>query len=201
MFIVNFLGNQKMIIFKEGKAMKEIRFVIPLDIWGSLSSNRIRPIHLSKKNHFPCMWEKGGLKSKEEGGSATIICSEKGANKKPIFVNWKKNCSCGEHALIVVQKDDIVIDVVYQGNEMDIWVRQIDGIHTSYCEASVHCIARFSHCFSEKENIKEAILDFKTFDWIRGEVAEKYQEAILAAFNKVTHYHCRGAHFCKGVTE
>lgn len=166
------------------------------------SSEKVRKIQLSKRNKLPCMWEKGGLESEEKGGSARIICRENGEKIKPIFINKGKKCICAEHALIVVREGNVVIDAIYQKDKIYISIFQIKCIHLEYCEAELHYLARFSWRFFNKEKkrteIRKEIAECSTFiysHWHNGDIAEKYKDAILAAFDKATHYKCRAPHF------
>lgn len=166
------------------------------------ASMMVRKVHLSKRNKIPCMWEKGGLKSEEKGGSATIICQENGEKIKPLFVKKGKSCSCAEHALIAIRQGSIVIDAAYKKGHVDIEIWQVQYIHTEYCEAEMKYIASFSKFFYKNEKraeIKRKIDNFYYY-WNNGEVAEQYKDAILAAFDKATHYQCRAPHFVRDIT-
>lgn len=164
---------------------------------------KIRKIQLSKKVKIPCMWEKGGFESKEKGGTATIICQENGAKIKPLFIKKGKGCSCGEHALIPVHKGYIVIDAIYEKRHIDIEIWQIQCIHPEYCEAEMKYMTSLSWNFKREEKrtkIKKEIAEFSYSHWNNPDMAEKYEDAILAAFDKATHYQCRVPHFVRDIT-
>ena len=158
-----------------------------------------RPIQLSDRNKLPCMWEKGG-QIDDYTGNATIICNANGNKMKPIFIKKRGTLACSEHALIVVHENDIIIEVAYQKCEFHINVLKIIGINSEECEAEVEYITKWSYPFGNCPAIREYIETLSASNWSNRDIAKKYKNAILAAYDKATCYHCRKPYFVR-ITE
>lgn len=153
--------------------------------------SRKRTILLSK-NGLPCLWEKGG-RIDESTGNSTIICDANGNKKKPIFIKRKGTLSCSEHALIVIKKNDVIVEVNYQEYyPFEIKILRIINININARELEVDYIDYFSIFLMDtpdryKYSIKEYCED----------EIPKYQNAILSAYKKAICYNCKEPYFIK----
>jgi len=70
---------------------------------------------------IPCLWECGG--SYSNIGEATIIADSKGNPKKPIYISEHGDLCNGNHALIPIRWNDVVVEVMHHRSRVtvDIW--------------------------------------------------------------------------------
>ena len=127
-------------------------------------------------NGRPCLWEKGG--AERNSGEATIICGSNGEKKEAIK---KGHESCGEHALIPVGSNDIVIIAEQRRGEYKI---QVYKIHTITLPTNGTPIAQI-----EKIYEFDGVWDQDPPDFL--------DSAINAAFHKGQDYHCRAVYFAE----
>lgn len=121
------------------------------------------------KRGFPALWEQGGAASNT--GSATIIANKKGEKKTPIFVRNGGHLSNSNHALFVLEPDDIVVTVSRWRDNVTIIVNVLDVFD--------------GENFSVKEKFS-----YSEGEWDK-EIPEIYNEAVEAAVGKSRDYHCR----------
>jgi len=131
------------------------------------------------KKGLPALWEEGGGMSNT--GHARIICDSEGQRKKPIYVRTGGHLAIGEHALFIVQEDDVVVDVQRHHDDYDITVKQIRKIKT---DAEGRLVAEM-----------EVLAHFDQGEWDHEDIAEKYKDAIASAKEKSRCYHCREPHY------
>jgi hypothetical protein len=67
------------------------------------------------KSNYACMWEKGGYDPSSKKGYCQLITNRAGDRKMAMFVNYKDEDSepNGEHALIAIQENDLVLRDFY----------------------------------------------------------------------------------------
>ena len=63
----------------------------------------------TSKTGITCIWESGG--GFTNTGNATVVGDSFGHPKKAIFIKEHGDLACNEHALIPIQKGDIVLNV------------------------------------------------------------------------------------------
>lgn len=140
-----------------------------------MEKRKIR-IELSKRG-IPCLWEDGGGYSNT--GDSTIIADMHGNPKKPIYICRSGHLSCGQHALIPVRVNDLVIEASHHRRDFSIAISKIVSID-------------IEERFAELETVNV----FSTGEWDK-DLAEKLKKAVNAAMDKATCYHCRSPFYIK----
>ncbi|HOK13510.1 MAG TPA: hypothetical protein PK007_01130 [Candidatus Kapabacteria bacterium] len=125
------------------------------------------------KMGYHALWEAGG--GATNTGEATIIASSDGKRKKPIYVKRAGHLANAQHALIVVEPEDIIIKSYHK--RKDFWTR-------------VFRIKSFDGEFA----IAELIYEFRDGKWNFYPPAY-LQPAITACIEKATCYHCREPYY------
>ena len=136
--------------------------------------NRKIRIELSKRG-IPCLWEDGG--GYFNIGDSTIIADMHGNPKKPIYTARAGRLSCGQHALIPVRINDLVIEASHHREDFRIVISKIVTIETEEQVVELKTI----NIFSRNE-------------WDKN-LENKFEKAVNAAMNKATCYHCRSPHY------
>src|SRR5690606_41915567 len=77
----------------------------------------------TKKGHF-ALWEWGGGITNTR--DANIICNSEGSKKKAIYVRRKGHLANAEHALVTVNVNDYIIDLLRRRNNYTIRVYVIE---------------------------------------------------------------------------
>jgi len=141
-------------------------------------------LEISKKG-LPCLWESGGGASNT--GSATIIAGPTGNPIAPIYIRRSGQLSNGDHALIPVEKDFVVIEADHHRGDFTIKISRLTGIRRED---------------PEKGSFWEAhpVAEFSNGEWDHEEAASAYAKAIEAAKAKATCYHCREPYFVKTIS-
>lgn len=152
---------------------------------------KTRELTLSKKHSLPCMWEQGG--SYRDYGVATIICAQNGERKKTIFVKRKGKLACHKHALIVVSVNDIIVELAWEKTHLKILLNKIIFIDTENLRCQVESVAKYSRNGIHKIDKGEEI--FTLSYWDNYEIASKYKDAVLAAYDKATCLQCKEPHY------
>lgn len=124
------------------------------------------------------MWEEGGGWSNT--GSSTIICDRNGLAKKAIYVRKRGSLACEKHALIPIIVGDVVIKANHHRRDFDIDVKRI---------------VKIPEQDDENEIQFETINSFSCGEWDSD--IERYKDAVDAAMEKATIYHCRHPLFIK----
>jgi hypothetical protein len=124
------------------------------------------------KKGFPCLWESGG--GFTNTGEATIIADKAGQPKRAIYVRKRGPLANENHALIPIAVGDYVISANHHRDDFEIFVYRITKILKE--EVSIEKIAEFSN--GEWDNLPQFL-----------------EDAVEAAMEKATCYHCREPHF------
>ena len=66
------------------------------------------------KSGLYCMWESGGAYTNT--GSSSIITDCVFKPKRALFIKTRGNLACGVHALIPIEVDDKIIEVIFWDN-------------------------------------------------------------------------------------
>ena len=154
-----------------------------------------RKIELSHKEKHPCMWEKGGQVD-DSNGSSTIICDKFGNPLVPIFVK-KSRRICSEHALFVVHKDYIIVEVSFSENSpLDINILRL--VELCYEEGYVlaEIVQKLSFPFSTDKDIDEAEEKITIFCETNSKI-KLYKNAVVAAYKKATTFECDRLFFAR----
>ena len=131
-------------------------------------------IEKTKKN-LPAMWERGG--GYTNTGEATIIAGPNGEKKRPVYIRRRGSLACDNHALFVVKPGDVVVKVSHHRRDFEIEIYKILD-------------------FEEETAVVEQVNSFSRGEWDK-EPPTYLEQAVQAAMNKATCYHCRSPHFVK----
>ncbi len=132
---------------------------------------RIKPE--KTKSGLPALWEAGG--GCTNTGDARIICNRNGQPKKPIYIRRSGHLSNREHALLVIEEGDYVIYASHHRRDYLIRIYKIVNIEQE-------------HAFTELK------YEFSKGEWDQSP-PEFLQNAINAATEKASCYHCKEPHF------
>lgn len=143
--------------------------------------------YCTTKSGLTAMWEKGG--GMTNTGGATIIANPDGSKKKAIYTKTRGHLACGKHALVVVRKGDLIIKASRaraHDDEVHIY-RIVDLIPrektVGYCEGDGEVMAEYVQGGSIEA--AELVLE------------GKLAEAVDAAIEKASCYHCRSPHYVR----
>lgn len=132
-------------------------------------------IELSKKG-LPTMWESGG--GLTNTGKAFIVSDSKGQPKKPVFIKSSGSLSCAEHALFIIDKNDIVVECKRNRDDFDILLMYISDVNIAQRTAECTVLSHWSNG-----------------EWSDDSIIEEYEDVISAAEEKSRCYHCREAFY------
>jgi len=141
--------------------------------------NTMKIIVDKTKKGYPAYWEAGG--GHTNTGYATIITGKEGQPKKAVYVRGRGELANSEHALIILEVGDHIIEANQHRRDFFIKISKILGFETSNGE--IFALIEQINCFSESEWDKE--------------LPAYLQAAVQAAVEKATCYHCREPHFIK----
>lgn len=127
----------------------------------------------TSRSGLPCLWECGG--GWTSTGGSRIICDRFGNAKKAIYVPTNGVLCNGLHALIPVAVGDMVID---------------DDQHHGNHEISVWKIIKI-------EDGKATLQLLEYTDTVRLDREQAYANAVTAAMEKASHYHCRSVYYAR----
>lgn len=149
-------------------------------------------IELTKRG-FPAMWEKGGGFSNT--GEATIICSSDGRPKKAVYIRRKGHLANAEHALVVLEKGDFVIEAFQWREDFTIVIYKVKDFKTentvyTYYEQGEEKVGVYESHYA----VLEEVNCFDNGEWDK-EVSDYLEPAIHSAMGKACCYHCREAHY------
>jgi len=133
---------------------------------------------IKTKKGFPAMWESGG--SYTNTGSARLVADKDGKAKIPIYFKTRGHLSCGEHALFILNKNDLIIDVDRWRNDYEIKILRFLGIDKEH-----ELYGKF-----------EVINSFDMGEWDE-ELSSFLEEVVKQAKRKSNMYHNRYAIFYK----
>jgi hypothetical protein len=125
------------------------------------------------KSGLPCLWESGGGYSNT--GYAQVISSKDGAPKRPIYIRQRGTLANGDHSLIPVEVGDYVVVLNHHRGDFEAKISRVIDIGKDEAEL-------------------EPVAVFSSGEWDR-EPDDSLWDAILAARDKATCYHCREPHF------
>jgi uncharacterized protein Veg len=137
----------------------------------------------TKKGH-PALWEEGG--GYTNTGGAQVICAADGSPKRPVYVRNRGHLACGEHALFIIKKGDVVVRANHHRRDFEITVYTVSDIITETEEKEYR---------TRTYAVLKPLACFDMGEWDNEEVAARYEDAIRAAKEKATCYHCREPHF------
>ena len=129
------------------------------------------------KKGFPALWECGGGRSNT--GEATIIASQSGGPKKPIYIRNRGSLANAHHALFILEVGDYIIFANHHREDFNIYIYKILDFKKEKTEDIA--IAELMHEFSRGEWDKEP--------------PAYLEQAVHTAMFKATCYHCREPHY------
>ena len=130
-------------------------------------------IHRTKSG-LPALWERGG--GSRNTGRVTIVADSKGRPKRPIYIKRRGHLANGDHALFVVKVGDLVITADHHRRDFNVQIHRITSIKGDTAEL-------------------ELVNEFSEGQWDND---NKYPDAVQAAMDKATCYHCREPHYVGG---
>lgn len=131
-------------------------------------------IELSKRG-LPCVWECGGAGTNT--GDSRLIGDMNGRPKKAIYIATRGHLSNGEHALIPVRVNDIIVRADQWRGDYQISVYKIKSINIDNLGMEL-----------------EEINGFDNGEWDY-DLEDKYVDIVECAKRKASTYHCRSAYF------
>ena len=140
-------------------------------------------MYIERTKKGPAMWEKGGGLS--ECGEVTIIANKDGRPKKPIRRGCLANC---RHALILIEEGDYIINAFHNMEDFSISIYKVVGFEVfkgeeyavaEYCNGKADMEHQICYGMPEWDEPLPAFLE----------------DAVQAAMEKATCYHCREPHF------
>ena len=133
-------------------------------------------IELSKRG-LPCIWEEGGAGSNT--GSCILVGDMNCRPKKPIYVATRGHLSNGNHALIPVKINDIVVICNQWRKDYKIYI---------------YIITSFN--MEKQRALLELVNSFDRNEW-DFDLLQKYVDIVETAKSKARAYHCRSPYFIK----
>jgi hypothetical protein len=127
----------------------------------------------STKSGLPSLSECGGGSSNT--GYARIVSSINGKRKKPIYIPSKGQLSNSDHAWFVIKPNEIIITASHHRRDFEIKVLKIKEIINNQDEKKINAEVIERYLEETQNDYKKSI----------------YFEAIKAAIDKSTTYHCR----------
>ena len=156
----------------------------------------MKEIRIEKtKKGYPAFWEAGGGYSNT--GEATIIAGKNGLPKKPIYIRMRGQLANSDHALIPLEVGDFVI--LADHHRKDFYIEVLEITEFKEDSAIVKPFAIFENGEWDNESVSKVFHAWETgnLESITDIDDEIYHlcQAILAAQEKATCYHCREPHF------
>ena len=144
------------------------------------------------KRGFTAYWESGG--GFTNSGYSTIICDSKGEPKKPIYVKKGGHLANAEHALIVIEPNDYIINANHLREDFNIKIYKVLDIEIKEYER----LNAFGKPFKDESRIiiGEEVNSFSQGEWEK-ELPEFLNPAVQASMKKASCYHCRKPHYIK----
>lgn len=135
------------------------------------------------KTGIPCLWEEGGGMSNT--GFATIVAGPDGSPKRALYIRRKGDLACNEHALIPIEKGDVVVTCSHHRGDFTIRVARVVGF--------VVTPDPYKRGEFEAPSL-ETVAEFSEGQWSS---EHGFGEAVIAAKGKAMAYHCRNPYFVK----
>ena len=129
------------------------------------------------KKGYPAYWEAGG--GYTNTGDATIITDIEGQPKKAVYIRGRGDLACQHHALVILEVGDHIVEANHHRRDFFIKISKI---------------VRFEDKQENKFAITEQINCFSVGEW-DVELPAHLKDAVQAAMDKATCYHCREPHF------
>ncbi len=129
------------------------------------------------KKGYPALWECGG--GCRNTGEATIIASQSGAPKKPIYIRNRGSLANAHHALFILEVGDYIIKANH---------------HREDFEIAIYRVLNFEIEGEDAYAIVEQEFEFSMGEWDK-EPPAYLEQAVHTAMFKATCYHCREPHF------
>lgn len=129
------------------------------------------------KKGYPAMWERGG--GFTNTGVATIIANENGKPKKAVYVRQRGPLANENHALIVLEVGDYIVEADHHREDFEISVLKVLG---------------FEEKGEEMYAVVEQVNYFSNGEW-EVELPAFLETPVRASMQKATCYHCREPHY------
>lgn len=129
------------------------------------------------RSGLPALWERGGGFSNT--GRATVVAGRNGGPKRPVYVRRKGHLACAEHALFVLHPGDYIVRA---------------GHHRWDFTVEVHRVLRIGEEDGRLFAETELVARYEAGEW-NPPLPPRLEEAVKAARQKATCYHCREPHY------
>jgi hypothetical protein len=140
---------------------------------------------ISEKNNVPCLWESGGRVSRNTGCSRIIVRSD-GQPPNAMFVRAPKHeHSCGDHALIPIIKNMIVVRVDAHNEQIQLYVSRIEAVERENTRVGLVDIFQYTGPYEE---LKQALMR---------EGYEHLTRAADVAYSKAQCHGCEKPHYVR----
>jgi hypothetical protein len=164
----------------------------------------------TRKTQVPALWEKGG--GYTNTGEAIIITDDMGRPKPAVYLQTWGDRACLNHALIPIHRNDYIIEAEHQREEFTIKIYRIHEISEELKTGAIEYVRGKPHYFDHpllwikdfamkhqlsctSDMTLYLINKFENGEWWDEDLAEEFEEAIQAAKDKATCYHCREPHY------
>ena len=127
------------------------------------------------KQGYPAYWEGGG--GHRNTGDATIISGKDGQPKKAIYIRSRGSLANGNHALIILEVGDYIVEANHHREDFEIEIFKIQD-------------------FEEETAVVEKAYCFSRGEWDK-EPPANLEQAVYTAMHKATCYHCREPHYIR----
>jgi len=141
---------------------------------------------------LPAYRESGGGMSNT--GEATLVAWKNWEKKKAIYERSKWHLSNENHALFVLNKGDIILNITRQDNNdwgNNLTLDRVVSLNPQEEKAKVENVIDTQ--YEEKKKGDRAVITIKDWD----KIDDSLSDLISAAYNKVNCYHCRNSHYSK----
>ena len=145
---------------------------------------------IETKNGVPCLWEEGGMweKGGSDRGESTIIAGKDGRPKRAVRKGQLAN---GEHALVVLEPGDFVINAYYyQYYQEDFQIEIYKIIEFEERDKEMYAVAKL---YNGKYHMDYQIC--KGLPEWEEPLPSFLEDAVQAAMAKATCYNCREPYF------
>jgi len=120
------------------------------------------------KSGLPALWERGG--GMTNTGSVQLIADHLGNPKYPIYIKRRGQRACNNHALFVINKNDIVLQANHHRGDIVIKIYKISQI------------------FTDGKAELTSVNEYSQGEW---EHNNTYEQLVKVSRQKIKIYHCK----------
>lgn len=191
--IIEINSSSKMPYALEGKGFRKVSFE-ELDPERAEVPEETIEVETTKSG-LSALWERGGATG--AGGSSVVITDKNGAPKKPLFIRTRGDLANEDHALLVLNRGDHILDVqTSYGEPYIVKVLQVIGFQDEPIEDEDDLLSLLGQNPAKKSRQRYArcrVVAVRRGDAWWPELPAHLQDAYEAAVKKANAYHCRTA--------